>query len=274
MTQETITQENLTRSMKWELAERLRAERLDAVNEQCKPVSFHETVYTKYIKRLFDILISGLALLVTLPINLVVGLITWLDVGRPIFFLQERVGRGEKPFRMVKFRNMTNDTDANGELLPPDQRVTRWGKLVRKTSVDELLNFWSIFKGDMSVIGPRPLAAQALPRFHDRHRARFYVRPGLECPPHDKSAAVRTWEGQFENDVWYVEHLSFKTDVKMVFNLIRFTFDRKNAALRAAANRGSFLGYSEDGKAISEYDLPQEYYDWLNEKHGTAAVAL
>lgn len=250
--------ENLSHSEKQRIYERLTRERLATVNRLHEGVHFHETFYTKYGKRFLDIIISLIAVALTLPINLMIGVITFFDVGRPIFFKQQRIGKSEKVFSMLKFRNMTNETDANGELLPPAQRVTKWGRIVRKTSLDELLNFWSVLKGDMSIIGPRPLIPATLSRYSDRHRARFYVRPGLECPPRDKLITARTWNDQFENDIWYVEHISLKTDCKMLVNLVRFTFDRKNSEIRGNAKRGTFLGYSLDGKAISEYDLPEE----------------
>lgn len=104
-----------------------------------------------------DIVISFIALILTLPLNLILGIITYIKLGSPLFFKQERIGRNEKPFTLVKFRNMTNATDKNGELLPAQQRLTPIGTFMRKTSLDELLNFWSIFKGDMSIIGPRAL---------------------------------------------------------------------------------------------------------------------
>ena len=261
--------DNIPRSLKWKLADRLREERLAYVNAQCEEVIFRETIYTKYVKRVLDILISGFALLVTLPINLTVAIVTFFDVGRPIIFSQERIGKGMRLFDLIKFRNMTNEKDENGELLPPHMRVTRWGKFVRKTSIDELMNFWSILKGDMSIVGPRPMPEPYLKRFSNRHLARFNVRPGLECPPKDMSFNIRTWNDQFENDIWYVENVSFATDIKMVMKLFRLAFDRKYSEVRGQAKRGDFLGYSMDGKAISQYDLTEEYLDWVYEGYGT-----
>ena len=140
-------------------------------------------IYARYGKRCLDIVLSAIALVVTLPINVVIAIITLADLGRPLFFRQVRVGKDAKPFTIVKFRNMTEERNEKGDLLPPEQRVTAWGKFVRKTSLDELLNFWSIFKGDMSIIGPRPLPEVYLQRFSKRHMHRLDVRPGLECPP-------------------------------------------------------------------------------------------
>lgn len=254
---------NLSRSMKWKLAERFAKERLDYVNSNCVLIDYHDTIYTKYIKRVLDIALSGCALIITAPVNFSVGIITYFDVGKPLLFQQERIGKNEKVFVLKKFRNMTNEKGARGELLPPHQRVTKWGSFVRKTSIDELLNFWYVFKGDMSIIGPRPLGTPYMIRFNDRHRARFYVKPGLECPPKSIGSQMRTWDDQFENDVWYVENISFKTDFRMLLNLIRFTFDKKNASMRGSAERGDFIGYSYDGKALSQFDIPDEYLEWV-----------
>ena len=162
---------------------------------------------------------------------------------------------------LIKFRNMRNTTDEKGELLPPAQRVTKFGKFVRKTSLDELLNFWSILKGDMSLIGPRPLVPEYTHRYNKRHKQRLAVRPGLECPPRELNNRVWTWQEQFENDVWYVENVSFLTDCKMIVNLIRFALDRKSANARAMAERGTFMGYDLDGIAINLDGVPQEYID-------------
>lgn len=251
----------LTKPMRWQIADRLREERLDEVNAACVPVQYHETFYTRYGKRFLDILIALCCVLVTLPINLIIATITFFDVGRPIFFRQQRVGKDEKLFTIYKFRNMTTETDAEGNLLPPSQRITKFGHLMRKTSLDELLNFWSILKGDMSVIGPRPLVPEYLPRYSNRHRMRFCVRPGLECPPHAKGQSVDTWQERFENDVWYVEHISFLTDCKLCFQLVALMLDRKHNAIRADVTRVAFMGYSEDGRAIDIDEIPPKYLE-------------
>lgn len=220
-------------------------------------------IYARYGKRCLDIVLSAIALVVTLPINVVIAIITLADLGRPLFFRQVRVGKDAKPFTIVKFRNMTEERNEKGDFLPPEQRVTAWGKFVRKTSLDELLNFWSIFKGDMSIIGPRPLPEVYLQRFSKRHMHRLDVRPGLECPPRHLGSSVWTWDEQLENDIWYVEYLSFKNDLVMVINLVRFAFDRKSAAARAIAKRGSFMGYDLNGKAINDAEIPTEYIEWV-----------
>lgn len=247
------------KKIQWQFAEYLASDRLASVNKASKPVHVKKSFYVKYGKRFIDIVVSIAALTVTLPINFVIGIVTYFDVGRPIFFKQERTGKDGKTFLIIKFRNMKNTVDSNGELLPASQRVTKWGKFVRKTSLDELLNFWSILKGDMSLIGPRPLPPQYLIRYSERHRARFSVRPGLECPPKDSVSKMRNWQDQFENDVWYVENVSLKTDLMLCIRLIQFALDSKNSDARAQVTRGSFIGYSQDYQAISVNQLSDEY---------------
>lgn len=255
---------SLTKVQRWQLADYLAETRLDDINKKVKEVVPANNVYSKYIKRFIDIVVSILVLIVTSPINLVILIITAVTLGRPIFFKQERIGKDCKPFNIVKFRNMTNETDENGELLPPSQRVTKCGKFLRKTSLDELLNFWSILKGDMSLIGPRPLVPEYTHRYNKRHKQRLAVRPGLECPPRTLSGHMWTWEEQLENDVWYVENLSFITDCKMVVNLVKFALDSKSSKARAFAQRGSFFGYDiNSGKAIAFEDVPNDIIDHI-----------
>lgn len=251
----------LTKEMRWWIADRLAEDRLETVNKLCPTVKVKETFYSKYVKRLIDIIFSLFALTVTVPINLVILIITFFDVGRPVFFKQQRLGKDGKLFQIVKFRNMKELYDEHGDLLPPAQRITKFGKFVRKTSMDELLNFWSILKGDMSLIGPRPLLPEHYNRYSERHKQRLAVRPGLECPPRKLDGHVWTWQEQFENDVWYVENISFLTDCKMVINLIRFALDKKSTAARASVTRGIFMGYDLDGKAITLNEVPQSYVD-------------
>ena len=256
-------QPDLTAEQIKAIGQRLANDRLAQIDALQAPVVPASNFYSKYGKRFLDMLVSLIALIITLPINLVIAIVTFFDVGRPLFFKQKRIGRKGKPFTILKFRNMTNECSESGILLPPEQRVTKWGRVVRKTSLDELLNFWSIFKGDMSLIGPRPLPEVYLDRYSKRHRHRLDVRPGLECPPRDLSHGVWTWNDQLENDIWYVENVSFKVDCYMFINLVRFTFDRKSANARAVAKRGSFMGYDLDGCAINDAKIPEEYLTWV-----------
>ena len=253
----------LTKDMRWHIADRLAEERLDEVNRIVSDVHPKVSFYSKYGKRALDIFFSFVALVITLPINLIIMIITIFDVGFPIFFHQERLGKDGKLFMLTKFRNMKNTRDERGELLPPEKRVTKFGRFVRKTSLDELLNFWSIFKGDMSLIGPRPLVPEYKHRFNKRHYQRMAVRPGLECPPRNKLDHVWTWQEQFENDIWYVENISFLTDCKMAINLVKFALDRKSTNARASVKRRTFCGYDYDGNVITYDNLDETQIDKL-----------
>ena len=193
--------EKLTKKMRWYVADRLAEDRLSEINSHLEDVHPRKTFYTEHGKRIIDIIVSLVALIVTAPINVFIAIGTLIDVGRPLLFHQERLGKDGRIFHISKFRNMKNIRDARGELLPASQRVTKFGKMMRKTSLDELLNFWSILKGDMSVIGPRPLVPEYYGRYNKRHKMRMAVRPGLECPPRENFGHVWTWQEQFDNDI-------------------------------------------------------------------------
>lgn len=254
-------QPNLSTRQIEEIGRMLASDRLKIVDAIQKPVVPSTSFYSRYVKRCLDVIVSIVVLSITLPINLFIAVVTYFDVGSPILFKQTRTGRDGREFTIIKFRNMKNTVDSRGELLPPEQRVTEWGKFVRKTSLDELLNFLSILKGDMSLIGPRPLPSVYMERYSRRHRSRLAVRPGLECPPRHLGAGVWTWDDQLENDVWYVENISFKTDCIMLKNLFLFATDKKSANARAVAKRGSFMGYDLEGTAINDAQIPKKYID-------------
>lgn len=178
------------------------------------------TFYTKFIKRLLDIFLSGIAIIILSPLYLVLALLELIIHGRPILFAQERPGLHGKNFKIYKFRSMTNETDENGELLPEEERVTKFGKLIRRLSLDELPELFCIFTGKMSIIGPRPLLTRYVPLYTERHRMRQEIRPGFACVPL-KLIQTWSWNDQFENDIWYIENCSFWVDVKMIFAVLR-----------------------------------------------------
>lgn len=251
----------LTDKEKIVIAELVAADTLEGVNEKCKPVDFHETIYTKYIKRILDIVISLPACIITLPINIILLCCTFFDVGRPILFFQTRIGKGLRTFPFGKFRNMNEEKDENGVLLPAAERVTKWGLFVRKTSLDELLNFWYILIGKMSIIGPRPMPDEYLNRFNSYHIKRHLVRPGLECPLHSEQyIGGMTWQNRFDNDIWYVENVSFKTDVYIFSLLVKDALISRRREQRAKAEIGTFIGYTENGEIIDSNEIPEKYY--------------
>jgi len=262
----------LARSAKRELAEMIRKDNLHCVNMMLEPVNIKMNLYTRWGKRVIDFLVALIALLVTLPINLMIALITLFDVGSPILFHQARMGKDGVLFKLTKFRNMTNEQDANGEMLPPSQRVTRWGKFVRKTSLDELLNFWCILNGSMSLIGPRPLRPVYWDRFNNRHKMRYALRPGLECPSLTIKGRPMNWQERFDNDIWYVENCSLLVDVKLAVRLVQMVFNRKSSALRSEVGYGSFMGYCSEGNVIVGMKVPSEYVRAYCTKHGYASL--
>lgn len=241
------------------IASLAKADNLENLNSKKTEVIPKKGIYVKYVKRCLDLFITIPLLILLFPLNLILAVLTWLDVGSPIFFRQKRIGKNGKLFYLTKFRNMTEERDSFGNLYPPEKRVTEFGKFVRKYSLDELLNFWSIFKGDMSLIGPRPFPAEFRDRFSDRHRARELVRPGLECPEICGNHSIRFYQEQFENDIWYVEHVSFLVDCKMILGLIKMVFNTGERSDHAAVGGGEFLGYDREGRAFSMRNIPEEY---------------
>ena len=223
---------------------------MERVNRESKQVIPKTGFYVRYGKRVVDFIVALLAFIVFSPLNIILAICTFFDVGSPIIFRQTRIGKDGKEFQIVKFRNMTNEKDTDGNLLPASQRVTKFGKIVRKYSLDELMNFWSVLKGDMSIIGPRPLPVFFNERYSERHRMRNVVRPGLECPRMLRDENVPRYHEQFENDIWYVENISFVTDIKMVVMLFKMTFNTKYRKI--GSEGGSyFVGYDENNHATS-----------------------
>ncbi len=211
-----------------------------------------QSFYARYGKRILDVVISLIALIPALPIMGIISIIVLLDVGRPVFFPMYRPGKDGKLFRIYKFHDLNDKTDENGVLLPPEERVTKVGKVLRSTSMDELPQLFNIIKGDMSIIGPRPLLRKYLPGYTDFQMMRHAVRPGLECPPMKERDHPRSWEEQFEDDVWYVENVSLPLDVKMVFGVVRMMFDRSDVKRRAEANRPWFYEENTEEQASAE----------------------
>lgn len=199
--------------------------------------------YTVAVKRALDILISGFAIVILSPLLIVVSVLELIFHGRPVLYAQERPGLHGKIFKIYKFRSMTNETDEKGELLPSNQRLTRFGRWIRKLSIDELPELFCIFTGKMSIIGPRPLRVEYLPLYSKRHMMRHEARPGLACV-RLKRGETWTWRDQFENDIWYVENCSFPIDVKMLFAVVRETIHPSK--YRIEATRMPFDGTNLD----------------------------
>lgn len=180
--------------------------------------------YEKYFKRPIDILCSLAAIIVFSWLYIIVAILVRIKLGSPILFSQDRPGKDEKIFKLYKFRTMTDQKDENGNLLPDDIRLTKFGKLLRSTSLDELPEAFNILKGDMSVIGPRPLLTQYLERYNQEQRQRHQVRPGLSGYAQVNGRNAITWEQKFKYDVDYVKHITFLGDVKIVLQTIGKVF--------------------------------------------------
>lgn len=252
--QKKIVGNNLVTAEEKEIAQKLKDENLSRKNSMSRKVNFRKTFYTLYGKRMIDVVISFPICVVLLPVQLTLGICTFFDVGLPLFYKQTRVGKDGRFFVMLKYRSMNNKTDEFGILLPSSQRVTRFGKFVRKYSIDELWNFWHILKGDMSIIGPRPMPVFIYERMCDRHKMRTAVRPGLECPRviHVPGEEICKFQRTFENDIWYVENVSFLLDIKLIFLLIKMVFSVNKRGDQAEGKGISyFVGYDENGIAIS-----------------------
>lgn len=178
-------------------------------------------MYQRYIKRLLDILLSGTALIVLSPMLLIVAFLVRIKLGSPVIFRQERPGKNEKIFTLCKFRTMTDARDKEGNLLPDSVRLTKFGKLLRSASLDELPELWNIFKGDMSIIGPRPLLVSYLPYYSEREKLRHSVRPGLTGLAQVSGRNFIDWDKRMEKDVEYVENLTFMMDIKVLFLTVK-----------------------------------------------------
>ena len=201
--------------------------------------------YEKYIKRLLDILLSGGALIVLSPVLLVTAVLVRTKLGNPVIFCQERPGKDEKIFKLYKFRSMTGETDENGKLLPDEVRLTRFGKLLRSTSLDELPELWNILKGDMSIVGPRPLLVKYLPLYNAEQRHRHDVRPGLTGWAQANGRNALSWEEKFRLDVYYVKNISFLLDVKTIFLTVKNVLRREGISSETAATMEEFKGTKE-----------------------------
>ncbi|MBE6942626.1 MAG: sugar transferase [Ruminococcaceae bacterium] len=205
------------------------------------------TFYETYIKRLLDIVLSGLALIVLSPVLLVTAILVRTKLGSPVIFHQDRPGKDEKIFRLYKFRSMTDERDENGNLLPDEVRLTKFGKLLRSTSLDELPELWNIFRGDMSIVGPRPLLVKYLPLYNEEQKHRHDVRPGLTGWAQANGRNALSWEEKFRLDVWYVENLSFWVDVKTIFLTVKNVLRREGISSGTAATMEEFRGTKESG---------------------------
>lgn len=200
-------------------------------------------LYKNFLKRAIDVIASGCALIIlSVPLAAVTVWLHFANKGAGVFFFQERPGKNTKIFNVVKFKTMTDERDKDGNLLPDAQRLTKVGRFVRSTSIDELPQLWNVFKGDMSLIGPRPLLVKYLPLYSPEQARRHEVRPGItgwaQC--HGRNAI--SWKKKFEFDVWYVDHISFATDCKVILTTIKKVLCREDINSATSATMEPFNG--------------------------------
>ena len=210
-------------------------------------------MYKKFIKRFLDFILSLMALIILSPILLIIYILVRIKLGKPAIFKQERPGKNEKIFTLYKFRTMTDEKDKDGKLLPDEKRLTKFGKILRSTSLDELPELVNILKGDMSIVGPRPLLVEYLPLYNEEQKRRHEVRPGLTGLAQVNGRNSLSWEEKFKDDVYYVDHISLWEDIKIILKTVGKVLKRE--------------GISQEGNATMEYFTGNEE---LNEKRNSS----
>lgn len=199
-------------------------------------------MYQKYIKRGLDFILALIASIILSPVILIVAVLVRIKLGSPVLFKQPRPGKNEKIFNMYKFRTMTDARDENGELLPDEVRLTKFGKTLRSTSLDELPELFNILKGDMSIVGPRPLLVRYLPLYNERQKHRHEVRPGFTGLAQVNGRNSISWEEKFEWDVKYVEHVTFLQDCRIILKTIGVVLKRDGISSTTSATMEEFKG--------------------------------
>lgn len=202
--------------------------------------------YEKYLKRLMDILLSAAGLILLSPVFLVTAVLVRLKLGSPVIFRQARPGRDGEIFHLYKFRSMTDSRDVDGNLLPDEVRLTSFGKKLRASSLDELPELLNILRGDMSIVGPRPLLVKYLPLYNEEQRHRHDVRPGLTGWAQVNGRNSVTWEDKFRLDLWYVQNMSFLVDMKIILLTVRSVLRRDGISSDTAATMEEFTGTKEN----------------------------
>ena len=204
--------------------------------------------YEKYIKRPLDCVLAACALILLSPVLLVVAILVRLKLGAPVIFHQERPGKDERIFRLCKFRTMTDERDERGELLPDAERLTRFGAVLRRTSLDELPELVNILKGDMAIVGPRPLLVRYLPYYPAREKRRHEVRPGLTGLAQVSGRNYVGWDRRLDLDVRYAERITFRGDLQIIFRTVRSVLSQKDVAVDTDTTE-QYLDLERKGKA-------------------------
>lgn len=204
-------------------------------------------IYAKYIKRILDIICSLLFLCIFWWVYVILAVLVRVNLGSPVIFKQPRPGKDGKIFGMCKFRTMTDERDEQGKLLPDDARLTKFGKFLRSTSLDELPEVWLILTGKLSCVGPRPLLVQYLPLYDEHQARRHEVRPGLTGYAQAYGRNTLTWEDKFDKDVYYVDHISFWLDIKVIFKTIMTVLKREGISSETSVTMEMFQGTKREG---------------------------
>lgn len=203
-------------------------------------------MYAKYIKRTLDLILSLMALIVLMPLMIIIGILVRINLGSPIIFKQKRPGKNEKVFTLYKFRTMTDKRDIDGNLLPDEYRLTKFGKFLRSTSLDELPELINIIKGDMAIVGPRPLLVEYLPYYTEEEKHRHDVRPGLTGLAQINGRNSIEWEKKFEEDIKYINKITFIQDTKIVLKTFIKVFKKDGINQEGNATMGKFEGTKEN----------------------------
>jgi len=211
-----------------------------------KEAEVNKGIYRNFLKRPMDFILSFMAIIVLSPVLIIVAILVRLKLGSPVLFKQKRPGLNEKIFTMYKFRTMTDEKDENGELLPDSVRLTKFGRMLRATSLDELPELFNIFKGDMSIIGPRPLLIQYLELYNDHQKRRHEVRPGLSGHAQVNGRNAISWEDKFNLDVEYVDTVSFIDDWKIIFLTLKKVFAKEGISSDTSVTMEPFRGSKID----------------------------
>ena len=203
-------------------------------------------MYKHFLKRLFDFILSFIAIVVLSPIIIIVAILVKIKLGSPVIFTQERPGKNEKIFKMYKFRSMTSESDEYGNLLPDEKRLTKFGKALRATSLDELPELFNILKGDMSIVGPRPLLVKYLPLYNEHQKHRHDVRPGFTGWAQCNGRNAISWEEKFDLDVYYTEHVSFLLDAKIILKTIKTVLCKEGITSETSVTMEEFRGTNQE----------------------------
>lgn len=209
-------------------------------------------IYEKYIKRPLDAFLATGAIIVLSPVLLVTGVLVRLKLGSPILFTQERPGRDEKIFKLYKFRTMTDKKDEQGNLLPDEIRLTSFGKKLRATSLDELPELINIIKGDMAVVGPRPLLVKYLPYYSEEQHKRHDVRPGLTGYAQAHGRNTVDWDDKFQMDVYYAKHITFKGDLQIILDTVKVVLKHEGISSSTSATMESFIDYCKSKDRVAK----------------------